>query len=323
MKELIAKELNVSIDFIIDALKYSYIHVKHIKIPKRHGGERRILIPSVKLKTIQYWLMHKVFSKMQIHDAAMAYVKNRSIVKNAFMHSRNKYFLKLDLKEFFPSVKYRDLITRVEKWHEADMPGWTLNTEAKDIFKRVCFDETLALPQGYSSSPVISNIVMHEVDSAISNAIVGHEDFSSEIVYSRYADDMVFSTNIKGECAKIYEIARGIIYQSKSPQISLNGMKTKYVSSTGGSAIVTGLRVCSDGHITLHKKHKSHIRLMLSLLHSKKLPEDEFNSLKGHLNYVMHADPAFYTKIQGKYFKEIGELNDGEGSKINFDLLEL
>ncbi|HAN3631944.1 TPA: RNA-directed DNA polymerase, partial [Escherichia coli] len=79
-------------------------------IAKKKGGMRTIYHPSSKVKLIQYWLMNNVFSKLPMHNAAYAFVKNRSIKSNALLHaeSKNKYYVKIDLKDFFPSIKFTD-----------------------------------------------------------------------------------------------------------------------------------------------------------------------------------------------------------------------
>ncbi|MDK9455953.1 RNA-directed DNA polymerase, partial [Klebsiella variicola] len=65
-------------------------------IAKKKGGMRTIYHPSSKVKLIQYWLMNNIFSKLSMHNAAYAFVKNRSIKSNALLHaaSKNRYYVK-------------------------------------------------------------------------------------------------------------------------------------------------------------------------------------------------------------------------------------
>lgn len=157
---------------------------------------------------------------------------------------------------------------------------------------------------------------MYPVDLAIKEEI--KEEKYGKMLYTRYADDLIFSTDKKGECRIFLKELRRIIKGIKSPKIEINECKTNTYSSSAGSAIVTGLRIANDGHITIHKKQKDHIRLLLSLYKKGILKNDDYDSYKkgivkhdnyfsllGYLAYVRYVDSAFYSKIQHKYFKEI------------------
>ena len=66
--------------------------------------------------------------------------------------------------------------------------------------------------------------------------------------------------------------------------------------------------MCNDGHITIHRKQKDHIRLLCGLYKKGLLDVKEQSSLLGHLAYIHHVAPEFYSKLQKKYFKEITDL---------------
>ena len=306
IKEAIASDLSIPGSLIDDAINIARAHVKIFRIKKKSGGSREIFHPSKKLKTIQYWLMHSVFSQIPVHDASMAYRDGISILHNANLHRSSRFFLKMDLKNFFPSISFNDFIPILSNWHANAKPDWVLDEEAEFLLKRVCFYKNDRLAIGYPSSPIISNIVMGEFDSKVS-ALIADEKYG-KVIYTRYADDLVLSTDKKGACAEIKRELHTLIQATKSPNISVNHHKTKLGSSTAGSASVTGLKICSDGHITIHRKQKDHIRLLLGLYRKGRLQPEEEESLLGHLNYCHYVAPDFYTKISKKYFREIHEL---------------
>ena len=250
--------------------------------------------------------MHSVFNHMPVHDASMAYRDGISILHNANMHRSSRFFLKMDLKDFFPSISFNDFIPILRDWHSNAKPKWALDRDAELLVKRVCFYKNDRLAIGYPSSPIISNIVMSEFDSKVSALIA--DDKYGKVVYTRYADDLVISTDKKGACAEIKREMYTLIQATTSPDINVNRNKTKIGSSTGGSASVTGLKICSGGHITIHRKQKDHIRLLLSLFRKGTLNPEEKRSLLGHLGYCHYVAPDFYTKISKKYFREIHEL---------------
>jgi len=254
---------------------------------------------------------------LPVDKAAYAYRDGVSILDNAFFHTQNKYFLKIDLKDFFPSISFDDFIEIVRDWYKKNQPIWELDRNSENILKKVCFDEKGFLPIGYPSSPSISNAVMYPVDLAIKEEI--KEEKYGKMLYTRYADDLIFSTNKKGECRNFLKELRRIIKDIKSPKIEINEHKTNICSSTAGSAIVTGLRIASDSHITIHKKQKDHIRLLLSLYKKGILKNDDYSSLLGYLAYVRYVDSAFYSKIQHKYFKEIDSLRKSVNQQLTVE----
>jgi RNA-directed DNA polymerase len=306
IKTLLSREVLIPESLVEEAIMVARSQVKIFHIKKKSGGNREIFHPSKKLKTIQYWMMHRIFNRMPLHDAAMAYRENVSILDNAKKHSSNRYFLRIDLKDFFPSISFTDLLPILREWHLLESPEWDLDEEAEDVIKKACFYKNDRLAIGYPSSPVISNIVMSRFDREAS-ALASLELFG-KATYTRYADDLVFSTNKEGACSELKSSVEELILSTKSPDISINTAKTKIGSSSGGSASVTGLKVCKDGHITIHRKQKDHVRLMLSLFSKNQLKDKDEERLLGHIAYCRYVAPQFFTSISKKYFKEIDEL---------------
>lgn len=307
LTEIISKDLNIPQDLLNEALFHCRQSVTHIDISKRNGSYRRVYQPSNKVKVIQYWLINHLFENLEIHECAMAYRKDRSIVLNAEKHRNKKYFLKLDFKSFFPSIKFKDFLPLVVDWNKKEGTPFIEN-DLLEIIRLSCFyynDDIL--PIGFPTSPIISNIVMCGFDKKISSQLSNKEEYGVAI-YTRYADDLTFSTDDKGACAKIKKLVTAELRGMHSPNLRLNPSKTKFVSSPGGSAFITGLRICHDCHITIHRKYKDEIRLLLSLYKNGTLRENDINSLKGHLSYVRYVDSSFYTKLQEKYFKTINKL---------------
>jgi len=308
LKIKIAYDLDVPVSLIDKAIRGAYSKVKRIRIPKKKGGFREIYQPSRNLKVIQYWLINNIFSHLVVHKSASAYRKKYSIKDNVSQHSKNRYFLKLDIENFFPSITFLDFLPIITTLHESNNTGWALDAESKEIIKRSCFDGRLRLPIGYPTSPIISNAVMFEIDSKLSTELNSNVEKYGNTTYTRYADDFIFSTDKKGASNEIKTFVEALLLKTKSPRLNINTTKTRFSSSSGGSAFVTGLRICHDGHITIHRKHKDHVRLMLLLFKKEKLKPEENISLKGHINYIRYIDPIFYNKLQRKYFKELSDL---------------
>ncbi|MBU2546921.1 MAG: retron St85 family RNA-directed DNA polymerase [Proteobacteria bacterium] len=302
-----SEELNIPVDSLSDTIEQSRSFVKRIKINKKSGGERIVYQPARKIKVIQYWLMRTIFSKITIHSASMAYRKEGSIKENALKHSNGGYFLKLDFKDFFPSIKFSDLNKSIIAFRKNNNAIFKYTKADQELIRRVCFYKNDKLPIGYPSSPIISNIVMYKFDIRVTDEMPKFRKYGN-VVYTRYADDMIFSTDRKGGCEKIFSFLSVLINSWSTPSLLLNEAKTRFVSSSGGTAIVTGLRICYDGHITLHRHYKDIVRLLLSLYKKGNLKEEDVYVLKGHLSYIQNVDSVFYTKICKKYFDIIDEI---------------
>ena len=74
-------------------------------IEKRHGrGKRLIAQPTAESKLLQRWAVEKYVTQLPIHKAATAYRLGVSIKDHAAVHAANRYLLKLDFQDFFPSI---------------------------------------------------------------------------------------------------------------------------------------------------------------------------------------------------------------------------
>lgn len=304
----IGKDLRIPEALIAEAMRDAYRLIKKVKIPKRDGTFREAYQPTQKLKLLQYWLIQNVFSKMPCHNTAHAYKQGASIIKNAERHKNGIYFLRIDFKDFFTSISYYDLLPHLQKWHLTSNSSWPLDKVAEGLILRSCFGKNQRLVVGFPASPSISNLIMEPFDEKIYQWLTLNKANLGECTYTRYADDLVFSTDKKGSCTDIKNSVYSFVGSLNSPKLKINENKTSFRSKPGGSAVVTGLRICQDGHITIPKPQKDHIRLLLSLTRKKNLSPKEERSLLSHLHYVRHTDPGFFTKLQLKYFDVIQRL---------------
>lgn len=149
-------------------------------IPKKSGGMREIEAPSDKLKSYQLWIKESILDKIKISDYAMGFKKSCSILDNAKKHVGKELVINLDLKDFFPSIKYYE-VYRIFSYF-----GYT--NEVSHLLTQICTNKNNVLPQGSPASPVISNIVSLKLDKRLSGLA---NSYGCD--YSRYADDITFS----------------------------------------------------------------------------------------------------------------------------------
>jgi RNA-directed DNA polymerase len=165
-------------------------------IPKKSGEVRQITAPVSPLKIIQFKLNQVLQAVYERERKAPVYgfVKGQSILDNALVHTRKRFVLNIDLKDFFPHITFK----RVKGIFKN--PPYNLNDEVATCLAQICCHEG-KLPQGAPTSPIISNMVCAKLDSKLRKLANEHKCH-----YSRYADDITFSTNMRvfpGELAKL------------------------------------------------------------------------------------------------------------------------
>lgn len=283
--------------------KKAPVTYRRYKIPKKKGGQRIIHHPSKQTKMLQYALMETFLEKLPIHSCAVAYKRGikSPLSMNANIHAKYRYSIRIDLSDYFHSISSQDLLNQIQKNDiKISEEDKTFITNCLFI-KLPCNRKVLAI--GAPSSPVVSNIVMYELDESI-NKIA--REISSQSDYTRYADDIIFSTNIKGGCRCFLKHLREILTKTISPHLEINEDKT-IVTSRGGRRVVTGVFIRPDGGISIGRKNKRYIRKLLFDLKNKKIDRDKCKYLSGYLAYSLDIEPDFYNRLTLKYGADLVE----------------
>ena len=175
-----------------DSLRY-----EKFSIPKKSGGTRTISAPRGGLKLLQRRLADslevciKEISDQRIsdgvgkyHQASHGFSRNSSIFTNAERHRNRRYVFNLDIKDFFDSINFG----RVRGFFIKDK-SFKLDPKVATLLAQIaCFENKL--PQGSPCSPVISNLIGNILDIHMLKLAC-----RTRCTYSRYADDLTFSTN--------------------------------------------------------------------------------------------------------------------------------
>lgn len=261
-------------------------------IPKKSGGYRVIAQPAKETKYVQEWLIQNLFSDLPIHISAAAYVKGASIKKNALRHADNSYMVKLDFKNFFSSVRAEDVRQHLQRHFEN-----LTDTELDYISRVSCIKsaDSLVLSVGSPASPVLTNSIMYDFDIAV---LKWCEE--NGFKYSRYADDLTFSTSVRNVSVNVEPMVRGILNGLAYPRLSLNEEKTIHLSKRGRRQI-TGLVVTNAGAVSLGRSRKREISSMVHKFSLGTLPDQEIFRLQGLLGFVCDAEPLFLGRLIAKY----------------------
>ena len=81
-------------------------HYKRFKVPKRNGKDRLMSSPKSKLRLAQVWINQEILNKLKPENEAMAFRPGKNILHNALLHSNQGTIIRMDLKDFFPSIEF-------------------------------------------------------------------------------------------------------------------------------------------------------------------------------------------------------------------------
>lgn len=232
------------------------------KIPKGNGKFRKIFIPSEEFsQTLRNKLdvLDAILMKVDFAKVNHAFLHHRNCVTNATQHIGYEYCLSLDIEDFFDSIT------------EDHVKGIIDDELIKLVFvdQEMPFPANRILGQGLPTSPVVSNIAFAKVDNEIMQLV---EMLNQDIVYTRYADDLVFSFNEIKFKDIIYKRVNKIL---KKNGFTLNLRKTKLQKATNGNIIITGLAVNKNG-VFPTRKTKKKIRAA-----QHQVNENSLNGLRG------------------------------------------
>jgi RNA-directed DNA polymerase len=280
------------ISFVEYCMNYP-VYVEHL-IAKKNGSKRVILAPDKDLKRMQRGLNYylQCYYNLIKPDVVFGFVKTirrqknpSAIVQNASMHQRKNFLLNLDLENFFPSISAKRILTLFSG------PHFQFNSEIATALALLTTYQG-KVPVGAPTSPILSNFICLEMDQELIELASRHQ-----LTYSRYADDLTFSSNefISPEILKEIRI---IIEQN---QFKLNEKKLRFRNS-GKQQIVTGLTV--NEKVNVDRKFLKKVRAMAhdlkangvevaSKRHFKnsQLPQEELNErfmnrLRGYVGFV-------------------------------------
>jgi RNA-directed DNA polymerase len=296
ISSLIAAELGLNSKAIAALARSASYRYKDYTIPKRSGGQRLISQPTPQLKVLQVWLVRRIFRLLPIHAAATAYMKRCSIGRHAVLHSRNNFLLKADFQNFFPSIKGEDVVRLLEL--NSNRVNAFVEEHDDLAFIRAVVCRRNELPIGAPSSPILSNAVMYDFDLKWANWCQ-----ENDVTYSRYADDLCFSTKRAKILDKVLDLLHRDLEERVSPKLRINEKKT-VLTSRKRKRLVTGLVLTPDSRLSLGRQNKRKIRAMVHQFMNKTLDPQTTSYLTGYLSFARSVESSFVDSLKRKYGPE-------------------
>lgn len=261
------------------------------EIKKRNGrGVRTIAQPTAEIKLLQRWAINLYAPLFPIHTAATAYIAGGSIKNHAEPHAKNRYLLKLDFEDFFPSITGNDIENLLQRY--IPLPQEDIRLLTRLLCWRGKPAGHLRLSIGAPSSPFISNAIMFEIDSKIEE----HCQLNSA-TYTRYADDIAISTQTPHSLQRTHQFISDLLKETRSPKLLLNQSKTVFTSKKNHRKL-TGLTLSNDGEASLGRERKRQIRAMAHAFCCGKLTEQEILKLRGWLAFSRSIDSQFISSLK-------------------------
>lgn len=230
------------------------------EIQKKNGGIRKINAPSLELKSIQKKLAqalykHKEKKQGKRNNISHAFEKKKGIISNAKVHRNKKYVLNMDLENYFESFHFG----RVRGYFIKNN-AFLLPTEVATVIAQLsCYEGKI--PQGSPSSPVITNLICEILDRRIAKIAKQYK-----LHYTRYADDLTFSTNEKNFLNLQTEFLEKISTEIINAGFKINSKKTR-LQLRDSRQMVTGLTV--NKKINVSREYYKETRAMAHELYKK------------------------------------------------------
>ncbi len=273
------------------------IHYVRFTIPKRDGSDRAIWAPMPKLKEAQRWILRNIVEKLLVHGSVHGFLAGRSTYTNAAVHSDPDLVVKVDIKDFFPTVTfprvkgvfrkagYREEVATLLALLCTEPPREVVEHDGKTFYVAL---GPRCLPQGAPTSPGLTNTLALSLDRRLAGLArkLGWR-------YTRYADDLTFSlpADHKGppQVGKLLGSVRRIV---SGEGFQVHPDKTS-VARTGGCQRITGLVVNGATPPRVPRDLRRKLRAAIhNRLHGKPAFEGEsLSTLIGWAAYITMTDP--------------------------------
>lgn len=244
MKQIIYKSIfqTVKADNKVSAIDAN--HIDEFSVGKNFV----YMVKNQNLLSLQKQINTILLKKIELNNASVAFRKKISYLHLFEPHRKNYYFLRLDIRSFFHSIEVDDIrevfksyvpddeyIDEDEKQSLLDAFINVVTYKIPNSSKNEKFRGKQVLPMGFSTSPVISNIIFRPLDIQIQKLCS-----QKGIVYTRYADDMLFSSSKNSTYVHSDNFIREIqiiLFQMKFKLNNHKIIKAKHTLSLNGYTI--------------------------------------------------------------------------------------
>lgn len=314
----LARVLEISHEELDNALRLSRSpHAYRVLVlRKQSGGLRLVEQPQDALRVLQRRILRSALGSTDPHPAAHGFVRGRSALTHAALHQGRRLVLRLDIADFFTSItagrvhsaylrlgvppRVATVLTALStslqragalrgalRRHDPLAAQTGIEECVRDWQQTLCVPH---LPQGAPTSPTLANWIAYRLDQRLSGLAAAWG-----MRYSRYADDLTFSTDA-ADCnaARFIDQARSIV---ASEGWVLNERKTLVMPQSGRQR-VTGIVV----NETLNLCRKDYDALKAAVHRHVHAPPDDAqrSQLLGRIAWLAHFRPERAERLRQK-----------------------
>ena len=242
------------------------------------------------LLSIHLTIAEKLSKEYEFAANSFAFQQGTGVKQCIEQHLNSYRFFKTDIHKYFESITFENASKKISKAKLLPKSHQTLLLEA-------CFYKG-TLPIGYVSSPIISDIYLHEFDMLMLN----HEG----LIYTRYADDLIFSAR-----SDQTELNFGLLREEVEDLIAkehleLNCKKTytRYLNHDGDAIHLLGVNLVrqneNKNRITIGGKYiKETSKSIAELL---TMPAEEtwkrFLEVSGKISFIKYYSEESFKKLE-------------------------
>lgn len=167
--------------------------VRRVEIPKPNGGVRKLGIPTAVDRTLQQSIVQILTSifETEFQENSYGFCPGRSCEQAVlklleYLNEGYEWIVDIDLEKFFDNVPQDKLMSYVGRViHDPDTESLIRKYLKSGVMENGMYEATeLGTPQGGNLSPLLSNVMLNELDKEL---------VKRGLRYVRYADDCVIA----------------------------------------------------------------------------------------------------------------------------------
>ena len=312
---------------VVDRMSDPY---RHFRLRKKTGGKgskapkrryRDIYAPQPYILRTQRWIAQNILNVRQPHISSFGFAPKSDMLDAATLHCGCTWLLKMDVQNFFESITERQAYrvfrecgyTALFSFQLARLCTRSVDQKHYHHLKESEYPHPPAvegyLPQGAPTSPMLSNLAVYSLDTRLSRIakMLGWK-------YSRYADDLAFSTDKKSSRTEVLKLRSIVEASINGAGLLPNHSKTR-ISPPGARKVLLGVLIDRE-RPRLTRRFKDNIETHLYALNHKDLGIEAhrdkrgFSSTTGMRHHILgliafahHVDKTYAAKLYCEFNK--------------------
>jgi len=292
LRQWLGKNLNYLRDDLLNE-KYAASPVRKVEIPKPTGGMRMLGIPTVKDRFIQQAIHQELSRYYEPHFSEYSYGfrpnrdAGQAILQAAeYIREGKEWVVDIDLEKFFDKINHDRLMQRLSKGIGDKRLLRLINAFLKAGMMEGGLEEQRisGTPQGGPLSPLLSNIVLDELDKELETR--GHS-------FCRYADDCNIYVNSKKAGERVLVSVTEFIEKKLKLKVNRAKSSVKHCSDVKflGYTLLSGgdIRVADQSIVRFKDKVRDITKRNRGVEFSQVIKELNV-AIRGWSNYFRHAN---------------------------------